>query len=189
MRFIHTSDWHLGHRIHGLSRFEEQRAFLDWLLEQITEHQVDALIIAGDVFDTHNPSAQSSRLYYQFLHQLYQRDPHVQTVVIAGNHDSAQRLDAPRDLLQTMNINVIGSLPSLSDDRWSEIYIPLKERNGEVSAWVAAVPFLRSVDLPLRSAEPDERLINGVREVYQHTLQKLQPHLKSGQGVILTGHC
>ena len=189
MRFIHTSDWHLGHRIHGLSRHEEQRAFLSWLHDQIIEHKVDALIVAGDIFDTHNPSAQSTRLYYQFLHRLHQSDPHVQTVVIAGNHDSAQRLDAPRDLLRTMNVHVIGSLPSLSDERWDEVYVPLRARSGEISAWVAAIPFLRSVDLPLRSVDPDERLINGVREVYQHTLTKLHPHLEPNQGVILTGHC
>ena len=189
MRFIHTSDWHLGHRLYGLSRFEEQQAFLHWLLEQIEHHHVDALIIAGDIFDTHNPSAQSTRLYYQFLHQLNCIDPHVQTVVISGNHDSAQRLDAPRDVLQALNVHVVGSLPSLNGSDWDELYIPLKERSGEVSAWVAAVPFLRSVDLPLRTADPEDRLINGVREVYQHALSLLQPKLSPHQGVILTGHC
>ena len=189
MRFIHTSDWHLGHRLYGLSRFEEQKAFLEWLLEQIEHHQIDALIVAGDIFDTHNPSAQSTRLYYQFLHRLNLIDPHVQTVVIAGNHDSAQRLDAPRDVLQALNVHVVGSLPSLSSSDWDDIYIPLKERSGEVTAWVAAVPFLRSVDLPLRTSDPEERLINGVREVYQHALSLLQPKLSPNQGVILTGHC
>ena len=189
MRFIHTSDWHLGHRLYGLSRFEEQKAFLDWLLTQVEQHQIDALIVAGDLFDTHNPSAQSTRLYYRFLHRLNRIDPHVQTVVIAGNHDSAQRLDAPRDVLQALNVHVIGALPALNTPDWDHIYIPLKERNGDVSAWVAAVPFLRSVDLPLRTSDPEERLINGVREVYQHALSLLQPKLSPNQGVILTGHC
>jgi len=168
---------------------EEQQAFLDWLLQQIEQHQIDALIIAGDIFDTHNPSAQSPRLYYHFLHRLHVLDPHVQTVVIAGNHDSAQRLDAPRDVLQTLNVHVVGSLPTLNATDWDEIYIPLKERNGEVTAWIAAIPFLRSVDLPLRTSNPEDRLINGVREVYHHALSQLQSKLSPDQGVILTGHC
>ena len=126
MRFIHTSDWHLGHRIYGLTRVEEQRAFLRWLLEQIKEHQIDALLIAGDIFDTHNPSARSSQLYYQFLHDVHQLDPHVQTVVIAGNHDSAQRLDAPREVLRSLNVSVVGALPAPGGAEWDDLYIPLR---------------------------------------------------------------
>ena len=67
MRIIHTSDWHLGHTLHGLSREYEHACFLDWLLATIHEHAVDALIITGDIFETHNPSATAQATWYRFL--------------------------------------------------------------------------------------------------------------------------
>ena len=189
MRFIHTSDWHLGHRLYGLNRGEEQRAVLNWLVEQVSTHDVDALIIAGDIFDTHNPSAEATRLYYRFLHQVHQAAPHVQVVVIGGNHDSAQRLDAPRDVLRALNVSVIGGMPQFNTPAWEDLYVPLTNKSGETEAWVAAVPFLRSSDLPIMTEDSDDRIINGVREVYQHTLSHLKDRVLAHQGVILTGHC
>ena len=67
MRLIHTADWHLGQSLHSFERSYEQRSFLDWLLETLVEQQADALLIAGDVFDTANPSALAQQQLYQFL--------------------------------------------------------------------------------------------------------------------------
>lgn len=189
MRFIHTSDWHLGHRLYGLNRVQEQSAFLDWLIDQVQQHQIDALIVAGDIFDTHNPSAEATRLYYRFLHQLHHVDPHVQVVIIGGNHDSAQRLDAPREVLSALGVHVVGGLPTLTSPQWQDVYVPLSNREGKTVAWVAAIPFLRSSDLPIVTSEPEERMISGVREVYHHALTQLQGQIEDDQAVILTGHC
>lgn len=189
MRIVHTSDWHLGHRLYGQNRSEEHQVFLNWLLSQLVEKEADALIIAGDIFDTHNPSAESTKLYYNFLVKLHETLPHLQTVVIGGNHDSSQRLDAPREVLKALQVHVVGGLPHINGKNWDDLYVPLKNKVGEVKAWVAAVPFLKASDLPLKTEEPEVRLINGVREVYQHALNRLKSRLKEGQGVILTGHC
>ena len=104
MRILHTSDWHLGVSTGPASRIEEQRWFLDWLLNQLSALQIDVLIIAGDVFDTMHPSAEASAMYYEFLAQIGAtgvRD----VVVIGGNHDSPSRLDAPKALLQAVRPN------------------------------------------------------------------------------------
>ena len=188
MRIIHTSDWHIGHRLYGQYRHEEHRLFFDWLHQQLIENQIDALIIAGDVFDTHNPSAESTRLYYNFLMRVHQSLPDLTTIVIGGNHDSAQRLDAPREVLKSLNVRVIGGLPNHHSPEWEEIYVKIRSSKGE-EAWVAAVPFLRASDLPIKTTEDEDRMINGVREVYHWVLDKIEERLTEDQALILTGHC
>ena len=67
MKIISTSDWHLGNLFHGNDRLPEHRHFLNWLLDQITTRQPDALLVAGDIFDNGNPSAAAQHAYYEFL--------------------------------------------------------------------------------------------------------------------------
>lgn len=70
IRILHTADWHLGQTFFGYDRAEEHKAFLDWLAEEIRQNEIDALVIAGDVFDVSNPSAASQRIYYEFIYRL-----------------------------------------------------------------------------------------------------------------------
>lgn len=95
MRLLHTSDWHLGQTLHNFERGYEHQRFLDWLLDTLVMEQVDVLLVAGDVFDNANPSAASQKQLYVFLQQARARLPALQLVVVAGNHDSAGRLEAP----------------------------------------------------------------------------------------------
>ena len=69
MKFLHTSDWHLGHSLYGRKRYREQGAFLDWLIATIEKEKVDVLLVAGDIFDTGMPGNQAQELYYRFLCQ------------------------------------------------------------------------------------------------------------------------
>jgi exonuclease SbcD len=57
LKLFHTADWHLGHTLHGVSRYTEHQQFLNWLLAELLAKQADALIVAGDIFDSANPSA------------------------------------------------------------------------------------------------------------------------------------
>ena len=82
--------------------------FLEWLKQQIKQHEIDVLLIAGDVFDSPNPSAESQRMYYRFLREVTAGNPSLQIIIIAGNHDSAARLEAPNPLLEDLNITVRG---------------------------------------------------------------------------------
>ena len=85
MKILHTSDWHLGRSLYGRKRYEEFTAFLDWLTQTIEDEKVDALLVAGDVFDTSTPSNRAQELYYRFLCRVAASCcRHV--VVVAGNH-------------------------------------------------------------------------------------------------------
>lgn len=92
MKLLHTSDWHLGQSLNQYDRSFEHTQFLAWLLDTLEAEKVDALVIAGDVFDSTNPSAASQAQLYQFLTQARQRVPHLGIVITAGNHDSPGRL-------------------------------------------------------------------------------------------------
>ena len=83
MNILHTSDWHLGRSLYGKKRYEEFAALLDWLVETIKQHEVDVLLVAGDVFDTSAPSNRAQELYYRFLCQVA-ASPCRHVVVIAG---------------------------------------------------------------------------------------------------------
>ena len=97
MRILHTSDWHLGQNFYSKSREAEHQAFLDWLLETAQAHQVDAIIVAGDVFDTGSPPSYARTLYNRFVVNLQQTGCHL--VVLAGNHDSVATLNESRDIM------------------------------------------------------------------------------------------
>ena len=119
MKFLHTSDWHLGRSLYGRKRYEEFSAFLDWLAQTIESEKVDTLLVAGDVFDTTTPSNRAQELYYRFLCRVSASCcRHV--VVIAGNHDSPSFLTAPKELLRVLDVYVVGSI---SDDLDEEVIV------------------------------------------------------------------
>lgn len=92
MKVLHTADWHIGQLFHAYDRTFEHQQFLQWLVGIIVGESVDALLIAGDIFDLSNPSAASVRLFYTFLNQATKANPDLQIIVTAGNHDSPSRL-------------------------------------------------------------------------------------------------
>ena len=108
MKILHTSDWHIGRTLYGRKRYEEFEAFLTWLAETIQKNEIDALLVAGDVFDTSAPSNRAQELYYRFLCRVAASScRHV--VVVAGNHDSPSFLNAPKELLKALDVHVVGS--------------------------------------------------------------------------------
>jgi exonuclease SbcD len=148
MKLLHTSDWHLGHTLLDADREVEHDEFLSWLLDTIEAHEVDALLVTGDIFDSANPPATAQRAWYRFLVEAGRRRKGLQVVAIAGNHDSAARLEAPREVLASLDVTVVGELPC-ADGRLdpARLLVPLRDREGVRRAWVAAVPYLRSSDL------------------------------------------
>ena len=191
MRLIHTADWHLGHKLHEVDRREEHEAFLDWLVETIREREADALLMSGDVFDTANPSAEAQELWYRFLARCRRRNPDVDIVVIGGNHDSAGRLDAPNPLLRELGVHIVGGLPRSGREVLIEDLLkPIADRDGNIGAWVAAVPFLRTPDLP--PVEADDPLVAGVAQLYGQILDAARDKADNSGGgdcaVIAMGH-
>ncbi|MFK8165479.1 MAG: exonuclease SbcCD subunit D C-terminal domain-containing protein [Lewinella sp.] len=169
LRILHTSDWHLGHRLYERDRTAEHRAALAWLLDVIEEQKVELLVVAGDIFDTMNPSNTARGLYYNFLGEL-QRTCCKAAVIVGGNHDSPSLLDAPAELMRHLNLHVVGGAKSDINDqvfmldvaslRPSEVGGAAGakgERKGAVL--VAAVPYLRDKDLKYSIAgeSPEDR--------------------------------
>ncbi|MBH1931032.1 exonuclease subunit SbcD [Serratia rubidaea] len=141
MRLIHTSDWHLGQYFFTKSRAAEHQAFLRWLIAQIEQHQVDALIVAGDLFDTGSPPSYARELYNRFVVELQQTG--CQLVVLGGNHDSVATLNESRELLSCLNTTVIANA---QPDTGQQI-VTLNRRDGQPGALLCAIPFLRPRDL------------------------------------------
>jgi len=140
MKLLHTSDWHLGHRLLEQSQYEEQKKYLDWLLDYIAVQNIDVLLISGDIFDTGVPSAQGQKLYYDFLINLKKTNCK-EVVITGGNHDAPGTINAPKELLHALSIHVIGKATYTIED---EIF-KLTVNNEEVI--IAAVPFLRDQDI------------------------------------------
>ena len=108
MRILHTSDWHLGKNLEGYSRMDEQEAFLKDFVELVTIHNVDLVIIAGDVYDSPNPPARAEKMFYDTLKKLSSKGERL-TLVIAGNHDNPERLVAAGPLARDHGIIMVGT--------------------------------------------------------------------------------
>ncbi|MFO1383335.1 MAG: exonuclease SbcCD subunit D C-terminal domain-containing protein [Moraxella osloensis] len=160
LTLLHTSDWHLGRRLYGKPRYDEFKQFLDWQLQTLREQKVDVLLIAGDIFDTTAPSNQAQNLYYDFLSQVCDTDcRHV--IIVAGNHDSASFLEAPKQLLKAFNIHIIGSMTDTPTDE----VITLSDKSEQPELIVMAVPYLRDRDV--RTVGHGERLDDKERKLAQ----------------------
>ena len=107
MKLLHTADWHLGKRLDKFSRLEEQKAVLTEICEIADHENVDAVIVAGDLFDTFNPAAESVDLFYKTLKRL-SKDGRRAVIAIAGNHDSPDRIEAPDPLARECGIIFAG---------------------------------------------------------------------------------
>jgi len=145
MKIIHTADWHLGQTFFEYDRRAEHALFLRWLRDQVKAYAVDVLLIAGDVFDSPNPSADSQRVYYGFLCDIAAENPQLQIVITAGNHDSANRLESPNALLDRINVSVRGVVRRTPEGDFDLDYLTVPLRGGGVCM---AVPYLRQGDYP-----------------------------------------
>ncbi|WP_111893443.1 exonuclease SbcCD subunit D C-terminal domain-containing protein [Acinetobacter sp. MB5] len=149
VHFLHTSDWHLGQFFYNHSRHYEHEQFLAWLIEQIKEKQPHALLIAGDIFDVINPSSQAQKQLYQFLADAHDAAPNMQTLMIAGNHDSGYRIEQVEPLLEKYNAKAVGVVrwnddKSLNAER---LILPIYDAQQNIVAWCVALPFLRSAEI------------------------------------------
>jgi exonuclease SbcD len=166
LKLLHTSDWHIGRTLYGRKRYEEFEAFLTWLAETIQQNAIDALLVAGDVFDTSAPSNRAQELYYRFLCRVAASScRHV--VVVAGNHDSPSFLNAPKELLKALDVHVVGSSTESPED---EVLV-LRNDQDAPELIVCAVPYLRDRDIRVAEAgesveDKEQKLIDGIRTHY-----------------------
>lgn len=133
MRLIHTADWHLGRRLKGVDRTPEIEDALHALYNEATELDVDAVLVAGDLFDAPNPPADAERVAYRFFCRL--QEAGIPAIVIAGNHDSATRLDGVSNLLSLAGVHALGRVRLAQ----SGGVISVRTRGGDLC--VGALPF------------------------------------------------
>jgi len=191
MRFLHTSDWHLGCGLFGRKRYDEQESFLLWLTDLIRAEAVRLVLVSGDVFDSSMPSNRAQELYYSFLNRLRESDCR-HLVIIAGNHDSPSLLNAPAPLLKHFRIHVLGQRSTNPEDE----LLVLRDEKDEAELLVCAVPYLRERDL--RRVESEEsidikerKLLDGIREHYRELSElafELGSTLPQAPPVLAMGH-
>lgn len=190
MRILHTSDWHLGQHFMGKTRQAEHEAFMAWLIDQIGQHQVDAVIVAGDIFDTGTPPSYARELYNAFISQLH--DTGATLVVLGGNHDSVATLSESRTILKKLGAHVVPGVMNVIDDQ----ILVLPERDGRPGAVLCAIPFIRSRDVMVsqagQTAEDKQRTLQDAihqhyQDLYARALAK-RDELGMALPVIATGH-
>ncbi|HSD88667.1 MAG TPA: exonuclease subunit SbcD, partial [Kofleriaceae bacterium] len=179
MRLLHTSDWHLGHTLKEVSREHEHAAFLTWLLETCVRETPDVLVITGDVFDSATPPASAERMWFELLAAARRALPAMDIIAIAGNHDSPARLGAASAVLRELGVHVIGGLPRTADGAIDidRVLIPVAGGRG----LVAAVPFLRPVDVPAHVEDP-------LAAVYGEVLDAARMRRAPDQALVVLGH-
>ncbi|WP_197413320.1 exonuclease subunit SbcD [Pedobacter sp. Leaf176] len=189
MKILHTADWHIGQLFHEYDRSYEHQQFLYWLIQTLQTKQIDVLLISGDVFDISNPSAQSIRMFYTFLKQATTNNPALQVIITAGNHDSASRLEAPKPLLESSNVHIIGLVEKDADGNidYEKLTIPLHDKDGNIKVWCLAIPFLRMGDYPT-IADCANPYSEGVTALYKEAFEYAAQKKQDGQSIIAMGH-
>lgn len=165
MRILHTSDWHLGQHFMGKSRQAEHQALIDWLLTQVQDHAVDAVLVAGDIFDTGSPPSYARELYSQLVVRLHGAG--VALLLLGGNHDSVATLGESRALLECLSATVIGA----ADDPAAQVVVlPRRGGQGVAGCVVCAIPFIRPRDVlqsqPGQSAEDKQQSLQAAIQAH-----------------------
>lgn len=186
MKILHTADWHIGKKLYGQDLKEEFLLFIDWLTALIVRENVEVILICGDIFDLSNPSSEAKSVYYHSLLRLYQTGCKI--IIIGGNHDSANGLNAPKDLMKPLDIHIIGGLP----ENHSECYIPVM-KNNSLHCVIAAIPFLKDSDFRRHNdASTYENRIEivqkGIEQVYQTAFQEITEIYGNTIPIIAMGH-
>jgi len=193
MRILHTSDWHLGQHFMGKSRQAEHQALIDWLLTQVEAQAVDAVLIAGDIFDTGTPPSYARELYSQLVVRLHAVG--VALLLLGGNHDSVATLGESRELLARLDATVVAA----ADHPPAQVVV-LPRRDGEAGCIVCAIPFIRPRDVQQSQAgqSAEDKLLSlqaAIQAHYQAVYaaasarqRELEQELGRPLPLIATGH-
>ena len=190
MRILHTSDWHLGQHFIGKTRQAEHQAFCTWLIGQVREQAVDALLIAGDIFDTGAPPSYAREQYNRFIVELCETG--CELVVLGGNHDSVAMLGESKTLLAQLGSRVI---PGVCADVEEQVLV-LHQRDGAPGAILCAIPFIRPRDVLQSQAGQSaaDKQLSLQQAIQQHYLELFalaeakRDELGGALPIVATGH-
>ena len=170
MRLLHTSDWHLGRSFHGFDRVDAQRAFLNHLVDLVRDERVDAVLVAGDVYDRAIPSLEAVELLEDGLARLSR---HATVIVSSGNHDSARRLGFASPLLERANVHLRTRLDGI--DR------PITLDDGRDRVDVYAIPFLEPFTTAAHLGSGESPLERSHASVLSAAVDRVRGH-RAGAG-------
>ncbi|WP_353143819.1 exonuclease SbcCD subunit D [Acinetobacter pragensis] len=189
VRFFHTSDWHLGQFFYNHSRQYEHEQFLAWLLTQIQEKQPHALLIAGDIFDVINPASAAQKQLYQFLADAHSLAPHMQTLMIAGNHDSGYRIEQVEPLLAKYHAKTVGVIHKNAEGQLDldRLLTPIYDAQQQIIAWCLTLPFLRPAEITGINEHTDSSQ-NAIAYLHQQLILEAKKRKTANQALILMSH-
>jgi len=175
MKFMHTADWHVGKVLKGRDRLDEQREVLAEIAAIAEQHQVDAVLVAGDVYDSGAPSAQAQKLVIQTLLRL--RRSGAEVIVIAGNHDHGGTFEAYRPLMGEVGITLVGQ--TRPPDQGG--VVRFRARSGGEDVQVAVIPFLTQ-RYAVRAAELVSQAPSENVRAYDEMIRQVADTLTAGFG-------
>lgn len=172
MKILHTADWHIGKQLHKIDLSADIELFFEWLLNTIKNEEINLLIISGDIFDQANPSQASLKQYYGFLKRMIGKNCKV--IITGGNHDSASVLNAPKEILSFLDIEVVGGAP----EDLTDLFFEYSDDTEKVV--IAAVPFLKDKDIR-KSAEGEtySDKIEQIKEGIKIYFSKVNEHYRN----------
>ncbi len=192
LQILHTADWHLGQTLRGYSREFEHTTVLEDLVRIVREREIDIFLIAGDIFDSQHPSGEAQALFYRTLARLHAARPSMNTVIIAGNHDAAGRLEAPHPLLEAVKVRIVGNVrrvDNIIDD--TRHILTLSDICNHPYLHVLALSYPTAGCLPtIPVSEIDEEesdVVRSVRTLYADLQEALHPRLE-GLPFVVMGH-
>jgi len=176
VRILHTSDWHIGRQFHNISLLDDQRLVLDQIVSIVKSERVDVVLIAGDVYDRAIPPAKAVALLDDVLYQLC-GDLGVPVIMIAGNHDSADRLAFGSRQLMESGLHIVGPL----SNQWQPV--TLSDEWGEVAFY--GIPYVDPVIVNsvcgIRCSTHDEAMAYLTKSIHEHNVE--------GRRTVVLSHC
>ena len=178
MKILHTADWHLGKRLDNFSRLEEQKLVMDEIVQNADEQNVDLVLIAGDLFDTFNPSVEAVELFYKTLKRLAKNGERP-VIAIGGNHDSPDRIDAPDPLARECGIILIGhpkaivnpfQLDGFTVTNSDEGFIEIQLKNNPTPIRILHTAYANEIRLKQYFGEEKDQQLNVVLKEQWETL-------------------
>lgn len=139
MKFFHLSDLHIGKQLFQYSLYDEQKHMLKMIVDKVRERTPDVILIAGDIYDKSVPSGEAVQIFDAFLTELANIVPNIPVLIIAGNHDSAKRLDYARDILKREQIYIVGTPPATENEYMAKFTV--SDDNGPVNFYL--LPFMK----------------------------------------------
>lgn len=167
MKILHTSDWHLGHILYDYDRREDHETMFRQMNEIVAAEKPDAFVLAGDIFDASQPSAEAQTRFVQAMMELHEISPEMQIVAIAGNHDSPSRIEIFSRPWKGYNVTLLGQIDK-DDPAQHIIELPGK-------GFVIAVPYCNDRNLP--------------EGFYQTLLDMTAERNPDGLPVVMAAHC